>query len=95
MEGYITSKKQLRDVLNKLEVGQRLTLSKANFWCRDLGYHYDLFISREDEDTYVMTFTDYHAMYSNHPRKDLDSAVESAWDWIRKHNTRKYRVVDY
>lgn len=91
---YITTKSQLKDVLSRLNVGDTISLHKAKYWCKDAGFHYDLFIRREDEDTYVMTFTDYHAMYSNHPSKHLDSAVESAWDWIRRHNTRKYVVDD-
>lgn len=90
-EGYITTKKQLRHVIESLDVGDEVSFHKATYWCKDAGYHYDLVIRRED-DKYLMVFTDYHAVYSNQPLKDLRGAVETAWRWIREHNTRKYRI---
>lgn len=91
-EGYIRTKKQLRDLLERLDVGDEVSFHKADFWCKDLGYHYDLIIRREERDKYLMTFTDYHAVYSNQPVKYLNGVVEAAWRWIRGHDTRKYRV---
>lgn len=90
--GYIRTKKELKNLLSRLEVDEMLTLAKPRFWCRDTGYHYNLIVRREDENTYVVTFTDYHAVYSNHPRLDLIAATNVAWRWIKRHGTRKYFV---
>ncbi|MEM2066441.1 MAG: hypothetical protein QXH59_08170 [Candidatus Caldarchaeum sp.] len=60
MSGYITTKSQLKDVLSRLEIGETLVLFKTKYWCKDPGFHYDLFIRRLSETEYMMTYTDYH-----------------------------------
>jgi len=90
--GYIRTKKQLREILENMKEGECLTLYKAKFWCKDGGYHYELFV-RKEEGKYYIKRTGYHS--SQEYYRDVENfsdLVNFAWRWIKEFKTRSYML---
>ncbi|MEM2066540.1 MAG: hypothetical protein QXD61_10440 [Candidatus Caldarchaeum sp.] len=64
---------------------------KKKFWCKDLGFHYHLFI-RKSKGNYEFMFTDYHAVHGGRSIVSYEKALEIAWSWIKDHGTHGYIV---